>query len=377
MHTAHVPTAQAHSYTPQRLAVVLHNLGGPTGPTAVRPFLYNLFTDPDIIKLGGDWRQRLLASLISGVRAPKVAKKYAAINACPNGCTGHAACPTRQGNSPSTCCSPINPLTERQRESLDSLLSTELPEIEVRVFTAMRYWVPTLDTTLAEVADFAPTDLVHLPLYPQFSWTTSGSSFRAWHHAERTRYPKQAPWRTFEVKDYHTDPHLLAALDARIDQALAQVPEALRPTTHLLFSAHGTPLSEVASGDPYTEQVRATVHALVHRRSTRLGYTEPHWLGYQSRVGPAKWTQPNTEALALRLADYGVPALVIVPVAFVTDHIETLMELNTELREVLEPKGLHHLVVTEGLNTHPDFVRCLAQQVVNCLRQPASIPIPA
>lgn len=352
--------------TNPRIAVVLHNLGGPTSEDAVRPFLKNLFLDPDIIKFGGDWRQKLLATLISNFRAPKVAKKYAEINACPTGCTGHAACPTRTQTSPSTCCSPINPLTERQREALEARLQVLLPASSLRVFTAMRYWKPSIAQTLQDVQAFAPDIVVHLPLYPQFSWTTSGSSFRSWNHHE-SALPSQPKWLTFQVKHYHLDPRFIQVLDERIDAALEKLPENSRGAVHLVFSAHGTPISEVESGDPYTLQVQETVEAVMQRRRLRLGREESFWLGFQSRVGPAKWTQPNTEDLALRLVDYGVRNLVIIPVAFVTDHIETLVELNDELREVTEAQGLHHLVVTEGLNDTPLFIDALAQQVLGCL----------
>lgn len=359
----------------RKIGVVLMNLGGPTGPDAVQPFLYNLFVDPDIIKLGGDWRQRALAKLISTLRAKKVVKKYAQINTCANGCTGHAECPTRLAGKTSFCCSPINPLTELQRVALERQLRAAMPDADVTVYTAMRYWEPSTERTLARCKADGVTDVVLLPLYPQFSWTTTGSSFRGWEHAEKEH--GHGPWRTFHVKQYHLDQLFLDAVESRIDAALSNLPADVRSKTHLVFSAHGTPISEVDSGDPYTIQIRETVQAIMQRRAARLGTpAEQYWLGFQSRVGPAKWTQPNTEDLVLRLMDYGIRNLLLIPIAFVTDHIETLMELNIELKEKIEEVGFHveSLVVTEGLNDHPHFIGCLARQVQHALagEQPVS-----
>lgn len=335
-----------------RLGVVLLNLGGPTSAAACKPFLYNLFTDPDIIKLGGGFWQRQLARLISNRRGPKIAEKYAEINICTAGCNGNAHCENKASGSP--CCSPLNPLTEQQRAALEQHLRGSVSAELVRVYAAMRYWEPFTATTLADLKADGITHVVLLPLYPQFSWTTTGSSLREWH----TQMPNPT-WQQSIVRNYHLAPSFLEAFSERIDEALARFPEANRSSVQLVFSAHGTPLAEVRSGDPYTREIEATVAALMQLR----GYDRPHWLSYQSRVGPAKWTQPNTEDLVKRLLAYGVNRLLLVPIAFVTDHIETLMELNTELREDVAGMGLQQLEVTEGLNNHPLFILALAEQV--------------
>jgi ferrochelatase len=141
--------------------------------------------------------------------------------------------------------------------------------------------------------------------------------------------------------------------------------EQTRAETHLFFSAHGTPIAEVESGDPYTKQIEETVEAIMEMR----GRKEQYWLGYQSRVGPAKWTQPNTEDLAFRLIRYGIKNILMIPVAFVTDHIETLVELGMELKEDIEEEGLHveNLTVTEGLNDSELFIQSLVEEVQNQL----------
>ena len=346
-----------------RLGVVLMNLGGPTSEESLRTFLYNLFKDTDIIKLGGGVAQELLARGISKFRSPKVAKEYKKINACPNGCTGSKYCLNRENKVVSTCCSPINPLTERQRRGLEKALKQEMAGEFVKVYTAMRYWRPFAHHILDEMREDEIDHVVLLPLYPQFSWTTSGSSFRDWENVknDQIKEGKKADWKEFHVKNYHLNGTYLDALNTRIEEALGRLDEDTRAKTHLIFSAHGTPLAEVESGDPYTKHIEETVQAIMARPDR----TEQYWLSYQSRVGPAKWTQPNTEDLVLRLMDYGIKNILMIPVAFVTDHIETLCELNMELRETIEEEGFHveTLNVTEGLNDHPLFIQALLEEV--------------
>ncbi|MFW5658870.1 MAG: ferrochelatase [Bacteroidota bacterium] len=341
-----------------RIGVVLMNLGGPTSESAVRPFLRNLFMDPDIIKLGGGTFQKGLAGFISKRRAPIVAKKYKEINACPSGCTGNAHCENRKSGHISACCSPINPLTERQREALESHLQQQHPETFIRVYTAMRYWLPFTSTTMDDLKRDGITHVVLLTLYPQFSWTTTGSSLREW-NTLRTE-DKTINWEEYPVKNYHLDERFIAAWNSRIDEALQRFAPEDRKKVHLVFSAHGTPLSEVRSGDPYTTEVKETMEAVMAAR----GHDQEYWLSFQSRVGPAKWTQPNTEKLVERMLNYGIKYLLMVPIAFVTDHIETQMELKIELmEEVAEDLGVKQLEVCTGLNDHPLFIETLAGQV--------------
>jgi ferrochelatase len=337
-------------------------LGGPTGEDAIRTFLYNLFADPDIIKLGGGVWQRALASLISGRRAPKVLDKYRSINACPNGCTGSKHCPNRAAKVCSTACSPINPLTERQRRALEKTLAASLPGATVKVYTAMRYWMPDTATALQDLKADGITHVVLLPLYPQFSYTSTGSSFREWENLRGRLEPWG--WQEFFVKNYYQNPNYIQAISTRMDEALARFAPANRAKVHVLFSAHGTPIKEVQDGDPYTREIAATVEAVMQLR----GHDVPYWHAFQSRVGPARWTEPNTQKLSKRLLAYGVKHLLIVPVAFVTDHIETFVELRQELVEDVHGLGLKQLEVTQGLNDHPLFIAALAQEVHKTLQ---------
>lgn len=342
------------------------NLGGPTHSENVRDFLYNLFSDEDIIKLGGGRFQNTFANLISKFRAPNVAEDYKEINGCPNGCTGNRHCYNRQNKVVSDCCSPINGLTEKQRRALEKKMNETLNHTDVKVYTCMRYWIPFADTVMDDMEADGITHAVFLPLYPQFSWTTTGSSFRDWETIRQKRFGADTPWKEFHIKNYHRNPAYLAAINERIDESLAKMGDDTAQKTHLVFSAHGTPLLEVRSGDPYTVEIKETVEAVMKLRARKNSY----WLGYQSKVGPQKWTQPNTVDLVERHLNYGIKNLLMIPIAFVTDHIETLYELGVELPEEMEEKGLsfENITVMEGLNDHPYFIRALADEVLDRIK---------
>lgn len=350
----------------KRIGVVLMNLGGPTADYAMRPFLKNLFQDEDIIKLGGGKIQELFANVISKFRAPSVQEDYEEINGCPKGCMGNKHCINREKGIKSTCCSPINSLTERQRRGLEKHLTTIIPEEDsVNVYTCMRYWLPFAETTLDDMREDDITHAVMVPLYPHFSWTTTGSSYRDWETKREEKFGDNTPWQEYHVKNYHLNEQYLSAMNDRIDEALADMDEEARQKTHFIFSAHGTPKLEVRSGDPYTNEIEQTMEAIMEKR----GYDYDYWLGFQSKVGPQKWTQPNTADLVQRHIEYGITNFLMIPIAFVTDHIETLYELGVELEEDLEEEGyeLDNLAVMEGINDHPKYIQALAEQVVGKL----------
>lgn len=348
-----------------KLGIVLMNLGGPTGEDHVRPFLYNLFRDEDIIKMGGGRLQDFFARVIARFRAPSVREDYEEINGCPKGCTGNKHCLNRKNGVVSTCCSPINSLTERQRRALEKHFKSEYPEMEVKVYTCMRYWIPFADQIMDDMVDDGITHAVMVPLYPQFSWTTTGSSFRDWETRRNRRFGdiENTPWKEYQVKNYHRNPLYLEALNDRIDEALEGMDPETREKTHLIFSAHGTPKKEVRSGDPYTTEIEQTMEAVMEMRGRR----EEYWLGFQSKVGPGEWTQPNTAELVERHIAYGIRNFLMIPVAFVTDHIETLYELGVELPEDLEKDGYHfeNIKVMPGINDHPKYIEALAEEAMN------------
>lgn len=309
-----------------RRAVVLFNLGGPDGPEAVRPFLFNLFNDPAIIGLPTPLRW-LVAKLIARRRAPIARAIYARIG----------------GRSP------LLDLTRQQAAALKERLGRD-----TEVFVAMRYWHPLTDETVRAVQAFRPDEIVLLPLYPQYSTTTSGSSLAAWRTAGAAAGLNV---RTHAVCCYPTEPGFIAALAKLIRPALAEASRAGR--VRLLFSAHGLPKKVIDAGDPYQWQVEQTAAAVI----AALGIDHlDAVVCYQSRVGPLEWIGPATEAEIRRAGADGV-GLVVVPIAFVSEHSETLVELDIEYRELAHQAGVPEYVRVPAVATDADFIAGLADLV--------------
>ena len=290
----------------RRIAVVLFNLGGPDDQASVKPFLFNLFNDPAIIGLPGIFRTPL-AKLISSRRETSAQANYALMG----------------GGSP------LLPETRRQAEALQAVLGARLGGDEVKVFIAMRYWHPLTEETAAEVAAFGPNEVVLLPLYPQFSTTTTESSLKAWNAAYAGPgvsravccYPAATGWVEAQAQ----------AIGEKLDEAVGQ-------PVRVLFSAHGIPEKLVTGkGDPYQEQIETTVAAVVAAIEARRGPID-HAICYQSRVGPMKWLGPSTPEAIEAAAKDGV-GVVVTPIAFVSEHIETLVELDIEYGELAHEKG--------------------------------------
>jgi ferrochelatase len=317
----------------KKTAVVLFNLGGPDSLESVEPFLFNLFCDPDIFNI--PFGQRLLARFISRRRAPKVQERYRLI-----------------GGS-----SPINDWTEKQRCMLEAALAQE--GRDVVVYTAMRYWHPLIQKVADELSGSDYERIVLLPLFPQFSKTTTGSAFNEW---ERTFHGSAA--MLSRVSSYHDHPAYIAAVNGRIDEAMKQFPANARADVRILFSAHGIPESLVKKGDPYSRQIGETVQAVMKARH----FSHTHHLCFQSRVGPVKWLSPATEETIRRLGAEGRKHLLVVPISFVSDHIETLHELDVEYREVAVAAGVENFIVMEGLNDSETFIGALKDIVKNNLK---------
>jgi len=315
----------------RRVAVVLFNLGGPDGPDAVRPFLFNLFRDPAII--GAPTLVRLpLAALISTTRAPSARLNYAIMG----------------GGSP------LLPETEAQSEALLARLSAQDPDTDYRTFIAMRYWKPFTETTARDVADFRPDHVVLLPLYPHFSTTTTGSSVKAWNKAYR------GPGQVHTVCCY---PSADGFIDAHAERILDCWKAAGSPANvRLLFSAHGLPEKVIRDGDPYQSQIEATAAAV----AARLGDGWDWQVCYQSRVGPLKWIGPSTTDAISRAAEDGKGVL-ITPIAFVSEHVETLVELDHEYAELAEQQGVTPYLRAPALGIIPTFIDTLAEAVTDAL----------
>ena len=297
-----------------RTAVVLFNLGGPDRPRSVRPFLFNLFNDPAIIALPQPLRW-VIARLISGRRAATARAIYDKIG----------------GGSP------LLANTQAQAQALEAALGADH-----RCFIAMRYWHPLSDDTARAVKDWQPDRIVLVPLYPQFSTTTTGSSLAAWDETAK-RIGLSLP--TAALCCYPREAGFIAAAAALIRQNLAQIPAGI--ACRVLFSAHGLPKKIVAAGDPYQYQVEATVAAL--RAALSLPDLDSV-ICYQSRVGPLEWLGPATDKEIARAGAAGI-ALVVAPVAFVSEHVETLVELDIEYRHLAERSGVpvYRVVPTVGI----------------------------
>jgi len=317
----------------ERLAVVVFNLGGPDSPEAIRPFLFNLFNDPAIIEV--PWPMRwVLARLISGRRAPIAREIYANIG----------------GRSP------LLEQTTAQADALDAVLAAR--GHLAKTFIAMRYWHPMTEETVAAVKAWGATRVVLLPLYPQFSSTTSGSSLNTWRRVAAKR-GLDAP--TAAVCCYPTLDGWVAAAADRLDAVLPRAAGHGRP--RVLFSAHGLPKKVVAAGDPYQWQVERTAAAIL-ARSAHADVDAV--VCYQSRVGPLEWIGPSTEDEIRRAGADRVP-VVLVPHAFVSEHSETLVELDIEYRELAEEEGVPAYLRVPTVQDHPAFVGALADLVEGAL----------
>jgi ferrochelatase len=322
----------------RRIAVVLFNMGGPDSLKAVRPFLFNLFRDRAILQLPAAGRYPL-AALIAAGRAKSARANYA-----------------HMGGS-----SPLLKETRAQAEALEAALKRQVPSAEVRVFIAMRYWRPLTQETAAEVEAFAPDELVLLPLYPQYSTTTTASSLQAWGQAYR------GPGRVHAVCCWRELPGLIEAHAARIRACwdAAGRPDNVR----LLFSAHGLPQRCVDAGDPYQWQVEATCRAVLQR----LDWPGEWRICYQSRVGPLKWLGPyTTDAIAEACRD-GVGVL-IDPVAFVSEHVETLVELDRDYAALARRQGCSLYLRAAAVGTEPALIEGLAGLVAQALDRPGLMP---
>lgn len=318
----------------ERLAVVLFNLGGPDGPEAIEPFLFNLFNDAAIIQAPGPLRW-LLAKFISRKRAPEARQIYKNLG----------------GKSP------LLPETQAQADALARRLEDGAGE--VRVFIAMRYWHPMSEETVRAVKAFGPDEIVLLPLYPQYSTTTTASSLREW-RAQAVAQGLGRPTRA--VCCYPADPGLVRGQAALIVPAIAEAENHGRP--RILFSAHGLPKKIIAQGDPYQWQVEQTARAIVEA----LGIPGLDWaVCYQSRVGPLEWIGPSIDDELSRAAADRVP-VVVAPVAFVSEHSETLVELDIQYRDVAHERGVPGYVRVPALGVQEDFIGGLAGLVEAALK---------
>jgi protoporphyrin/coproporphyrin ferrochelatase len=323
-----------------RVGVLLLNLGGPEQIEDVRPFLYNLFADPEIIRLPFPWMQKPLAWLISSLRHKKSQANYLEIG----------------GGSP------LRGITEEQAIALHKSLQEKGQDVQV--YIGMRYWHPFTEEAIARIKRDGVEKLIILPLYPQFSISTSGSSFRLLEKIW-SEDPSSAPQEHTVIPSWYERPGYLQAMVQLIAQELDgfENPDQV----HIFFSAHGVPVSYVEeAGDPYQHEIEECTRLIVQT----LNRPNRHTLAYQSRVGPVEWLKPYTEDAIAELAAEGIKDLLVVPISFVSEHIETLQEIDMEYREIAEEAGIENFHRVPALNTHPVFIEDLADLVVEAIDGP-------
>lgn len=312
-----------------RVAVVLFNLGGPDGPEDVQPFLFNLFNDKAIIGAPGPIRWAL-AKMISSLRASSAIENY-----------------NKMGGG-----SPLVPETEKQAKALETELSKT--GVEAKCFLAMRYWKPYVSDAVKAVQTYNPDKVVLLPLYPQFSTTTTGSSLEEW---ERVGGDEAVT-----VCCYPTQPYFI---QAHVDTIIESWTSGGRPeNVRVLFSAHGLPEKVIEAGDPYQWQVEQTVEAV----SKHLPHDWEIETCYQSRVGPLKWIGPSTDDAIIRAANER-KAIILSPIAFVSEHIETLVELDEEYKEIADEEGAPHYLRVPALGDNPTYIKALSKLVESTLTE--------
>lgn len=309
-----------------KTAVLLLQMGGPDSISVIEPFLYNLFSDRDIIRIGPAFLQPMIARFISRRRAKKVTEYYKKIG----------------GKSP------IRELTEGQAAELEAALGKDY-----RCFVAMRYSHPDTAEALAAISSEGITKIIVLSLYPHYSRATVGSSINQLEHELKN---STARFSISYIKHFYNDPSYIAALSEKVERGLAGFSEP--KNVQLLFSAHGLPQSFIDSGDPYLDHIQETVRLTMKN----FGGISYH-LAFQSRAGPVKWLEPSTETKIAELAAAGCRQLLMVPLSFVSDHIETLYEIDIQYKEEASALGITDFRRTEALNSSPAFISCLANLV--------------
>ncbi|MGA7162297.1 MAG: ferrochelatase [Bacteroidota bacterium] len=323
----------------KKRAVVLFQLGGPDSLEAVEPFLYNLFCDPDIIDIPGAFLfRKTLAKIISSRRAPKARELYRTIGGA----------------------SPILPQTQEQAKSLQESLRRSGVIADVHV--AMRYWHPMTEEVVEQIQKDKIEEVILLPLYPHYSKVTTGSSANEWSNTVKKMDANHFSSKL--IKSYYDHPLYIAALVENINRSLSRVPLDERKKVHLVFSAHGTPMTLVKHGDPYSNHIQATYERVIESGSFGL----PHHLCFQSKIGPQRWLEPSLIQTIDSLAKQKVSHIIVVPIAFVTDHIETLSEIGIEAKEQARSAGVEYFDVMPALIANEKFISCLTDLVIQQLK---------
>jgi len=319
--------------------VLLFNLGGPETLQDVRPFLYNLFSDPEIIRIKSDLLRKCLARLISTLRQGKSRALYRQIG----------------GGSP------LREITEAQAAALKSRLNTM--DCEAAVYVGMRCWHPGIDEAVDHILNDRIDRLVLLPLFPQYSLSTTGSCLKYFDSLSR-KHGLSARIKISVISNWFEEPLYLEAMAELIREGLRAFGDTGSEKIHILYSAHSIPLRYIDEGDPYLEQTQQSVE-MIHSR-LEPGY--PSSLGFQSKVGPVRWLGPSTTDVLAELGRKGVTRVLVVPVSFVSDHIETLQEIDIAYRDLAVSAGIREFRRCASLNLYPKFIDALANLLIKKFR---------
>jgi ferrochelatase len=324
------------------IGVVLLNLGGPDSLSAVRPFLYNLFSDRDIIKLGPPFLQKPMAWLISSLRSKKTKKMYGLIG----------------GKSP------ILDITMAQAEALEKSLNSSLvtrhSSLSFKVCVGMRYWHPFIMDTVEKILKDGVKSLIVLSLYPHYSKATTGSAIAEFKNAIARLTPHASRLMIQYIEQWYDFPPYIDSLAELIYSGISEFDEK---DVDVLFSAHSLPEDSIKKGDPYLDHIKATITAVNLLLATRYSLPCRWHLSFQSRGGPVRWLQPATDETIIKLSKAGSKNLFVVPISFVSDHIETLYEIDILYKEIAMRYGIN-FKRCQSLNTSEKFIDALRELVL-------------
>jgi protoporphyrin/coproporphyrin ferrochelatase len=315
--------------------VLLLNLGGPENLQDVRPFLYNLFSDPEIIRIKSSILRKLLAWLIASMRQSKSRNLYRQIG----------------GGSP------LRRITDAQAAALsDNLNSRGCPS---KIYVGMRCWRPSIDEAVDQILQDQITHLVLLPLFPQYSMTTTGSCLKHFQSLD-DKLQLSARMKISVIKEWFDDPLYIESMTDLILETLHGLSDAEQENLHLLYSAHSIPARYVEEGDPYLEQTKQSVALINSRLNNRYHST----LAFQSKVGPVKWLSPSTQDVLIELGRCGSGTVLVIPISFVSDHIETLQEIDIQYKALATKSGIRKFHRVPSLNLYPKFIDAMSHLIV-------------
>ncbi len=330
-----------------RYGIILLNLGGPDSIKNVEKFLFNLFSDPDIFKFPlSNLTQKFFAKLISKLRAKKVTRYYQLIG----------------GRSP------ILSYTLVQAKFLEKKLSQQ---IDCKIYIGMRYWSPTIDEAVEQALKDDVKTFILLPLYPQYSTTTTGSSFNEFYRVIKKLNIHDK--NIIEIKSYPDNELYIKAMAERIKEAMENFTEYEFKNFALVFSAHSLPVKFIQNGDPYLGEIMKSYNSIIQYLKKNSQKKEIYRnirteLCFQSKVGPVKWLEPSTTDTVKKLAKEGIENMLVVPLSFVSDNIETLYELAIFTKEIALKNGVKKFVVAEALNDSETFVECLKNIILEAVK---------